>query len=358
MAADRMIGTLFTERAAWLYPLAATSLVIVLLYLATHWHLERAFRRQPVALAEKAARRSAPRAVREPGSEPLRVLVITSEAPPIVSGISRSVDHLTTGLRGRGHHVDVLSSVQIPRLVLGEIRLSLLILFGPALARRLRKYDVVNLHGPVPTMSDVVLLLSRVMPASSRPRIVYTHHSALQIKGAEWLCGIYDRLHRRLSSRVDLTVTTSRYYADLLGVPGSRPVRVVPWGVDLRAHRLRQRSGLRPLRVLFVGQMRPYKGVEALLAALCGEHGIELVLIGSGEHLSEYRLLANGLGGTNVHFLGRVSDEELLDHYDSSDVIVLPSITKAEAFGLVVLEGMAAGCVPVVSDLPGVRDQV
>jgi glycosyltransferase involved in cell wall biosynthesis len=37
---------------------------------------------------------------------------------------------------------------------------------------------------------------------------------------------------------------------------------------------------------------------------------------------------------------------------------VLPSVTQAEAFGLVVLEGMAAGCVPVVSDLPGVRDVV
>jgi glycosyltransferase involved in cell wall biosynthesis len=42
--------------------------------------------------------------------------------------------------------------------------------------------------------------------------------------------------------------------------------------------------------------------------------------------------------------------------YDRNDVVVLPSVTQAEADGLVTLEGMAAGCVPVVSDLPGVRD--
>ena len=35
---------------------------------------------------------------------------------------------------------------------------------------------------------------------------------------------------------------------------------------------------------------------------------------------------------------------------------MLPSTNRREAFGLVLLEGMAAGCVPVASDLPGVRD--
>jgi len=96
-----------------------------------------------------------------------------------------------------------------------------------------------------------------------------------------------------------------------------------------------------------------------LLPAVVGCHGIELILVGGGDRLGEYRLLAADLdGGTNVQFLGPVSDDELLAQYDRSDVIVLPSVTKAEAFGLVVLEGMAAGCVPVVSDLPGVRELV
>jgi glycosyltransferase involved in cell wall biosynthesis len=286
----------------------------------------------------------------------LRVLVITSEAPPVVSGISRSVDRLAAGLRARGHHVDVLSSVQIPRLVFGEIRLSSLAAHWPAVARSLRDYDVVNLHGPVPTMSDAFLLLSRLLRRGCP--IVYTHHSALEISGAQRLCDLYNRMHRCLSKRVALTVTTSRYYADVLAGLDGRPVWVVPWGVDVGQERLRRRGGLRPLRVLFVGQMRPYKGVESLLAAVAGRSDIELSLVGSGDHLGDYQVLAADLGASNVQFLGRLPDEQLVEQYNRSDVIVLPSVTRAEAFGLVVLEGMAAGCVPVVSDLPGVRDLV
>ena len=38
--------------------------------------------------------------------------------------------------------------------------------------------------------------------------------------------------------------------------------------------------------------------------------------------------------------------------------MLLSSRTKMEALGIVLLEGMASGCVPVASDLPGVRDVV
>jgi glycosyltransferase involved in cell wall biosynthesis len=133
-------------------------------------------------------------------------------------------------------------------------------------------------------------------------------------------------------------------------------VRVVSHGVDLRPRPLKARSDAGPLRVLFVGQMRGYKGVDRLIRAVGGRSEIELTLIGNGPQRAEFETLAADLGADNVRFLGRVSDEVLHDAYDRNDVVVLPSVTQAEAYGLVTLEGMAAGCVPVVSDLPGVRD--
>jgi rhamnosyl/mannosyltransferase len=284
----------------------------------------------------------------------LNVLVLTSEAPPIVSGISRCVDRLTHGLRERGHTVDVLSSVQIPRVAVGEWRFSSLALCWPAIARRLRDYDVINLHGPVPTMSDMFLLLAG---ARGRVPIVYTHHSAIEIRGLERICQVYNRVHRRLARRSDLILTTSEHYATTERVRGGPPTRVVPWGVDVRPAAERpSRQG--PLRVLFVGQMRTYKGLEWLLPAVAGHPELLLTLVGDGPRRRVYEQTAARLGADNIRFLGRVPDSVLHAEYDASDVVVLPSVTQAEAFGLVVLEGMAAGCVPVVSDLPGVRDVV
>jgi glycosyltransferase involved in cell wall biosynthesis len=286
--------------------------------------------------------------------ERLNVLVLTSEAPPIVSGISRCVDRLTHGLRARGHRVDVLSSVQIPRVAIGEWRFSSLALWWPALARRLRDYDVINLHGPVPTMSDVFLALAGT---HRRVPIVYTHHSALAIRGLERVCALYNRLHRRLATRSDLILATSQHYATTERVRGGPPTRVVPWGVDTRPLVERPaRTG--PLRVLFVGQMRTYKGLEFLLPAVAGCPDLALTLVGDGPRRRTYEETAARIGAGNVRFLGRVPDAVLHAEYDAADVVVLPSVTQAEAFGLVVLEGMAAGCVPVVSDLPGVRDVV
>lgn len=284
--------------------------------------------------------------------KPLKILLVTSEAPPIVSGIARTVDRVATGLRERGHTVDVLSSVQIPRLVLGEYRFSALAAFWPSIARSLADYDVINLHGPVPTMSDVVL----AMGARRGTPVVYVHHCPIAIRGIERLCNVYNRLHWMLSARSDLTLTTSEYYADQERRPGGAEVRVVSHGVDLRPRPLKARPAGAPLSVLFVGQMRGYKGVDRLIRAVAGRSEIELTLVGDGAERADFERLAADLGARNVRFLGRVTDEVLNAEYDRNEVVVLPSVTQAEAYGLVTLEGMAAGCVPVVSDLPGVRD--
>jgi glycosyltransferase involved in cell wall biosynthesis len=297
----------------------------------------------------------------EGAPRPLDILIVTSEAPPIVSGISTCIGRLEKGLLDRGHNVTVLSSVQIPRITVGEWRLSSFAAHWRRIARELRDFDVVNVHGPIPTISDVFLRQVTRIPSYARPTVVYTYHSPIDIKSASRMSALYNRYHKALALRADHIVTSSHYYASAHRTRYGPLVRTIPWGVDLPPSGNSQLPFLptiavEKLRVLFVGQMRQYKGVETLLSAVAGQDWLELTLVGRGPELAKYQRLAKRLSATNVRFTGRVSDAELDAQYQANDVVVLPSVTRAEAFGLVLLEGMARGCVPVASDLPGVRD--
>ncbi len=108
--------------------------------------------------------------------------------------------------------------------------------------------------------------------------------------------------------------------------------------------------------MLFVGQLRPYKGAAVAIDAVAHQPDLALTVVGRGpEEASLRRRLAES-GADNVRMTGYLDEEALVDAYRAHDVCVLPSTNRGEAFGLVLLEGMAAGCVPVASDLPGVRD--
>ena len=59
-----------------------------------------------------------------------------------------------------------------------------------------------------------------------------------------------------------------------------------------------------------------------------------------------------------IVFVGPISDYWLPAYYAATDVVVLPSTSRLEAFGIVGLEGMASGKPLILSDIPGVRDVI
>jgi glycosyltransferase involved in cell wall biosynthesis len=287
--------------------------------------------------------------------EPLRVLVLTSEVPPVVSGFSRAVTMVSEGLRRRGHHVDIVSRADFPGLLVHEFRFSGFGFFWPSFRKKLANYDVVNVHGPIPTMTEVFLVLMRALPLYRRPGIVYTHHCDISLPGMARLCRWYNRAIEGLAHGADSIVVTSPDYFEKLTRHRGTPVRVIPWAASAAPGPPRTPPTPGRLRVLFVGQLRPYKGLAHLLSAVSGAAELELTIIGDGPMRAEleFRLRQEGLD--NVRLLGRVPEDVLERSYASADVIALPSTTTAEAFGIVLIEGMQAGCVPVASDLPGVR---
>lgn len=287
----------------------------------------------------------------------MRVLMLVSEAPPIKSGIARVTDKLTEGLRRRGITVDTISANEIPRWAFKEFRFSSLGLRWPEIQARIKDYDIVHVHGSVPTFSDIGLLFGKLGNRKG-PAIVYTHHCDIDIAGIDLPVRMYNAVHRRLIGLADHVVASTPTYALQLE-DSTRPGRTSAVAFGVQADQFQSYKAKQdPFNVLFVGQLRPYKGVDVLLKAWQQVDNAVLNIVGDGHEHDNLKALAAELGLTSVNFHGSVTDKQLTDLYSEAHTLVLPSKCKAEAFGLVLLEGMAAGCVPIASDLPGVSDVV
>jgi glycosyltransferase involved in cell wall biosynthesis len=104
-----------------------------------------------------------------------------------------------------------------------------------------------------------------------------------------------------------------------------------------------------------VGRLHPQKNQSVLIRVLPGEPSWHLVLAGQGECEAEYRALAQSLGcGDRLHLVGERSPEEIGDLLSTLDIFVFPS--RAETFGLAVVEAAGAGVPVVANDLPVLRE--
>lgn len=97
--------------------------------------------------------------------------------------------------------------------------------------------------------------------------------------------------------------------------------------------------------IIFIGRLVEYKGVAFLIKAL-KNMSFKLSIIGSGPLEEKLRQISKNQ--SNIKFLGRVDDLESI--FETASMLILPSINKAEMFGIVQIEAFARG-IPVISTL-------
>jgi glycosyltransferase involved in cell wall biosynthesis len=202
--------------------------------------------------------------------------------------------------------------------------------------------------------------------ASKKPRahqLIVTYHS--DIVKQRRLMPYYDRLVWALLERADKVLATSPNYVETSPTLQrfQHKCEVVPYGIDLElfakttereeeAARIRARYGNAPLLV-GVGRLIYYKGFEFAIRALARVPGAHLLLIGGGPLKADLERLARELGvGERVHLLGEMQNSEIPPYYFASDLYLLPSIARSEAFGIVQIEAMACGLPVLNTDLP------
>jgi len=131
--------------------------------------------------------------------------------------------------------------------------------------------------------------------------------------------------------------------------------------VDKGAVRQRYGVGWGEKLILYVGRLVAEKGVEYLIQAVpkisAKYPGAKFVIVGEGWLRGHLEWLANQTGQRwRINFTGFIPDSELVALMRSADVLVVPSVY--EPFGIVALEGMAAGVPVVASQVGGLAEVV
>ena len=107
-------------------------------------------------------------------------------------------------------------------------------------------------------------------------------------------------------------------------------------------------------RVAYVGTLIKRKYPSEIIPALCHAFGSDFTLdyAGEGEERKAIEQVSKALGVmNNVHLLGRISRDKVIELLDNSDLFIM--ISRSEAFGLVYLEAMARGCITIASRREG-----
>lgn len=216
--------------------------------------------------------------------------------------------------------------------------------------------DVIQFHWANPFPAVILLIL---LPKDVR-LVVHWHMDI--IKQAK-LYPLIRPVESALLRRANRIVVTSPQYRD-----GSKPlqpfldkVRVVPNAIDegvlkprmydeFRIHAIKSRYHNKPI-VFFVGRHIEYKGLPYLIEAeKYVNSNCVFVIAGDGPLSEELRKLCQS---QRVHFIGRLTDEELRLYHYAADVFAFPSITKNEAFGVALAEAMYCYTPAVTFTIPG-----
>ncbi|HYE06773.1 MAG TPA: glycosyltransferase family 4 protein [Planctomycetota bacterium] len=321
----------------------------------------------------------------------MRLIVVSNLYPPhFLGGYELLCEQVVESLVRRGHTVDVLTSIHgasgVERRGTVEVHriLDLHQPFGRApVLSRTRELAVT--HGNQAIVArfiaerspDVVFMWSQLRlcsgpvraAQSSAATVVFTFNDdhivgylprrpAWSIRALLRACA--DRtIHRRCTSwgmRLEHVTCISRCLRDDIVAKGVAiaDARVIYQGIPIERFPCKADAGALgdPVRLLYVGQLHPYKGVHTAIEALAvvaREGGPRLRLSIAGDGPDDYkRRLSDLAQGLDVTFLGRCAPEELPALYRAHDVFIFPSIWR-EPFGLTFLEAMASGCTLVAT---------
>ncbi len=305
----------------------------------------------------------------------MRYAIVTETYPPEVNGVALTVHGLETGLRARGHQVEVVR----PRQAGDADNSTALLVRGAALPRypglrfglpatqRLTRHWQQTRPDAIYVATEGPLGWSAVRAARRLGIAVATgFHTRfdeyLPEYGAAWLQGAALRWMRRFHNQADATLVPTRELQQFLTETGFQRVQLLARAVDsLQFDPQRRDPALRAdwgiegegFAAIYVGRIAGEKNLPLAVRAFRQIQQVRpkarFVWVGDGP-------LREKLASDNPDFIfcGVQRGDALARHFASGDLFLFPS--RSETFGNVTLEAMASGVATVAFDYGAARE--
>lgn len=215
--------------------------------------------------------------------------------------------------------------------------------------------DIIHLHLPNPLACIYLLLL---IPKNTK--LILHWHS--DIVAQKYIYKLFAPIEKRILQRADKILVTSPQYLEY-SVPLSSYKNksiVIPNVISLEKMNLKSKNVTdKSIKerynnkdiIFFMGRHVPYKGIEYLIEAEKYINSDCVILIaGSGPITAELKKMTHS---DRIKFIGKIPDEVVCEYMKAASIFAFPSITKNEAFGVVLAEAMYCGAVPVTFTIKG-----
>ncbi len=300
-----------------------------------------------------------------------KVLQISNYYTPHIGGIESTCQYLSEGLsdeyevrvlcfsEDKNDKTEVINGIKVFKagVIFNIARQGLSFSYLGILREQMKwKPDIIHFHYPNPFVTALLLPL---IPKEIKLFL----HWHLDITKQKKIYPFIRKLEVALLKRANIIVTTSPNYkfSSKPLAPFLDKTEILPSAIDLSKFDLnnddvhiideiKKKANGRKI-VLYVGRHVPHKGVGILIDAepMIDKNCI-IFVGGNGPITEESKAKCHS---DRVFFLGRMSEQNMRCYYHAADIFAFPSYTKAEAFGLTLIEAMYCGAVPVTFTIWG-----
>lgn len=317
----------------------------------------------------------------------MKILQTTMRYSPALGGVEDYVRRTSEGMVSLGHEVTVYSSdlmnfdlnecvmpreqsinnVKVKRFRTFPMKLKDYIV-SPALPFSLlrKRADLIHGHSFMHFSGDSGALAAKIR------RTPFVFNPYIAASGKPSLPGaLYRKTLGKLAMSADVVIAISHFEKSLIREMGYkiRRIEIIPPGIDLKefdvadSGNVFQRFGINAEKIILsVGRLSGRKGIDTLIKAmpLILKKIPEARLLIAGPDFGQRPYLESLVRSQKVEgyvlFIGALLRSELINVYKHADIFAFSS--RNEAFGIVLIEAMAAGLPVVAANACAVREIV